>query len=429
MVVHHGHTIGGERALARPAIAGTVCVVLTSLVPTHLGATPLGVNALKPASITTTSIPITPVAVFGIDGRRHLATRRSSLRDQVGLLFTDDTKTACTAFCVGDRTIATAAHCLFRPTGERRAKLSEFRFALKGKRRVPSSRLAGYANGSVAQHIMTGGTALRLAPPIDASRDWALARLHTAVCRGRRLETTALSSKTIETLAAKNRILQVSFHRDFGNLDLAEAVNCAPNGKLTGKRRAAIAHDFAAPEHLVLHQCDTGGASSGSPLLIEQADGSLAVIAINVGTYVQTPLMMRDGKVIHRFKADAIANTAVTAASFETSLQTFRAARILSNPGQIRQLQSGLAELGLYGGALDGAYGPQTRNAIIDFELAKRGQPTGLATIATLNAVTMNTGSMTSDKRVLSSPSASNLEIRSNRPSVDRLGRSPFGLD
>jgi hypothetical protein len=388
----------------------------------HLRATMTGFTEAEP-----NRTPVVPIAVFGKDERRKLEPGRSALRERIGLLFTDDAKTACTAFCVGDRTIATASHCLFRPTGERRANLSGFRFALKEHAGVPVSRLAGYKTHTVAKNVLAGGLALRIAPPIDASRDWALVRLDKPICKARAIPLAAKTPRQIAALARGGRLFQVSYHRDFANLALAHSGNCAPDRKLTAKRRAAIEHDFSAPEHLVLHHCDTGGASSGSPLLVETADGSIAAVAINVGTYVQTPLMMRDGKVVYRFKADALANTAVTAASFETALKAFTRANILPTTAEMRRLQSGLAGLGLYRGRIDGAYGPQTRNAIIDFELARGVMPTGLATLETLAAVSSDEAPSLAGRGGLASPSASNVEIRSSRPSVDRLDASPFG--
>ena len=40
------------------------------------------------------------------------------------------------------------------------------------------------------------------------------------------------------------------------------------------------------------------------------------MIGINVGTYVQSKVLMQDGKVTKRLKADTVANTAVAARAF-----------------------------------------------------------------------------------------------------------------
>ena len=89
---------------------------------------------------------------------------------------------------------------------------------------------------------------------------------------------------------------------------------------------STIAQDFADPDALILHTCDTGGASSGSPLLLDGADGP-EVIGINVGTYVQSKVLMQEGKVTQRLKADTVANTAVAARAFAAKLEAFRRRR------------------------------------------------------------------------------------------------------
>src|SRR5262245_33771997 len=52
----------------------------------------------------------TPAAVFGKDDRVGLPPRYSSLRNSIGLLFNVQARTVCSAFCVADNVIATAAH-------------------------------------------------------------------------------------------------------------------------------------------------------------------------------------------------------------------------------------------------------------------------------------------------------------------------------
>ena len=104
-----------------------------------------------------------------------------------------------------------------------------------------------------------------------------------------------------------------------------------------------IERDFAEPEALILHTCDTGGASSGLPMLLDTPDGP-EVIGINVGTYEQSKVLMQDGQVKKRLKADMIANTAVASAAFAGRLEVFRAAVILATRGEMRELQGLLAQ-------------------------------------------------------------------------------------
>src|SRR4029077_6907842 len=112
--------------------------------------------------------------------------------------------------------------------------------------------------------------------------------------------------------------------------------------------------------------------------LLETGDG-LQVVGINVGTYVQTKVLMENGQVTKRLKADAVANTAVNSSVFAAKLSAFRQAAILSSPAQIRQLQTALKERELYAGSIDGSYGAALRAAIEAYERARGIPVTGLA--------------------------------------------------
>ena len=193
-------------------------------------------------------------------------------------------------------------------------------------------------------------------------------RLSRPLCRGANLPVSPRSTSDLEEAADRKALLQVSFHHDYANWRLAHAAPCSlePVNKYNKNKR--IDRDFTAPEDLILHRCDTGGASSGSPLLLEGEDGSLSVVAINVGTYVQTRMLVEKGKVVRRFKSDAIANTAVSARVFADLITPFTAADLLINAPDIRQLQTLLSNRGLYSGKVDGSYGPATREAIQAFQ-------------------------------------------------------------
>ncbi|MEM7748806.1 MAG: peptidoglycan-binding protein [Pseudomonadota bacterium] len=311
---------------------------------------------------------IRKIAVFGQDNRATLPRKLRSLRKSIGLVYNNRARSVCTGFCVADQTIATAAHCLFRTAGERRPKLSEFRFVLRAMPRWPSSRIAGYPTRSPEQFVIAGSRKLKVEPPIDATKDWALMRLSRPLCRGATLPVSPRSTSDLEEAADRKALLQVSFHHDYANWRLAHAAPCSlePVNKYNKNKR--IDRDFTAPEDLILHRCDTGGASSGSPLLLEGKDGSLSVVAINVGTYVQTRMLVEKGKVVRRFKSDAIANTAVSARVFADLITPFTAADLLINAPDIRQLQTLLSNRGLYSEKVDGSYGPATREAIQAFQ-------------------------------------------------------------
>ena len=119
---------------------------------------------------------VRPVAVFGKDERRPLPAKLSQLKRSIGLIINNRARSVCTGFCVADNVAATAAHCLFRTAGERRPRLRGFRFILKSHRKQPSSPIEGYRARSPAQFVVAGSRKLRVEPPIDATRDWALIR-------------------------------------------------------------------------------------------------------------------------------------------------------------------------------------------------------------------------------------------------------------
>jgi Putative peptidoglycan binding domain len=193
--------------------------------------------------------------------------------------------------------------------------------------------------------------------------------------------------------AEDKRLFQVAYHRDFANWRLAYSKPCDAARAFTGATRATIAKDFTDVDQLILHKCDTGGASSGSPLLVETASGPF-VVGINVGTYVQSRVMMREGEVLHRFKSETVANTGVSAAAFKDRISEFEQAQILPNGQGIRLVQDQLQALHLYDGAVDGSYGPQLRTAISNFELQSRLPITGLATTSLVRRLDTVTGSI-----------------------------------
>ena len=334
---------------------------------------------VAPASTTL----IRPSAVFGADERVPLPPRYKGLQEKLGLLVNLRSRTVCTAFCVAPDVVATAGHCLHRTAGERPPRLADFWFARKYDTVRDYARIAGHASGAAAQHVMSGALSLSVRPPIDATRDWALVRLARPICSKGVLAMRALPVEQIMAEAAANRIFQVSYHRDFTPWKLALSHPCPVARSFRSADWATIAQDFFEPAHLLLHTCDTGGASSGSPLLLETEHGPV-VIGINVGTYEQSKVLMQEGQVTKRLKADTVANTAVSAAAFAFKLEAFRQAAILSSPAQIRELQVAMKARRLFFGAIDGAYGAALRAAIEAYERAQGLAVTGLATRALL---------------------------------------------
>ena len=330
---------------------------------------------------------VTRVAVFGKDERIPLPARLKSLEGSVGLLYDQQTRTVCSAFCVGDDIVATAGHCLYGTDHERAPKLAGFTFRLPAQKQSTPTPIAGTRAEGVSQYATSGSIELSTRPPIDASHDWALVRIAKPMCRGNALPLSDASQDEVTKLAAKKRIYEVGFHRDFGNWTLAYGAPCSLRRSFDGADWDSIAKDFAEARNVLFHTCDTGGASSGSPLLVD-GDNGPEVVGVNVGTYVQSQVLLQDGQVVHRYKANAVANTGVAVAAIRDKLEAFERADILATRQDLRRLQIRLAQYGHYSGPRDGAYGPRLRAGIESFERAQRTPQTGLATAELLSRLT-----------------------------------------
>lgn len=351
-------------------------------------APPLATGAALPGPGQGRAAPVHRVAVFGPDDRVVLPRDRARLSRSVGLLFEGRSHSVCSAFCVGDDVIATAGHCLFRTAGERPPRLRGFRFRLQPRDGpVAEARIAGAERGAEAQHVAAGSLKLRVNPPIDAAHDWALLKLGTPVCKGHALAVSRQPESALVKLSAAQRVYQVGYHRDFGNWELAYGAPCAIRRSFGGADWSAIAKDFVAAGQVILHTCDTGAASSGSPMLIDGAAGP-EVVGINVGTYLQARVLTQHGEVVHRYRSETVANTAVGAAAFRPALEALKRAEILADRAEVRALQRLLAAEGHDAGLADGIYGAKLYAAIRAFERAEGRSETGLATTALLKRLT-----------------------------------------
>ncbi len=369
------------------ACAAMVLLVLSGI----CAVTPAMAEPRPSATSSATHGLAIPVAVFGKDQRVTLPSKLKPIEEKIGLLYDRRTRSVCTAFCVGERVVATAGHCVFRTSDEKPPSLSGFQFRLRGVKPEAVSGIAGTAGGGGAQNVLSGAMRINTRPPIDASRDWALLKLSKPVCNKGVLRLTRRSPEELTALAKLQRVYQVAYHRDFANWKLAYGPACEVRRDFENAPWGNIARDFTEANHLVLHTCDTGGASSGSPLLTDGPQGP-EVVGINVGTYVQSRVWMQDGKVIKRFKADTVANTGVSTSAFAGKLDAFQKAEILARPADLKQLQLLLAARGLYAGKADGTYGPQLRGAIEAFEREENRPVLGLATVALLQRLSVIAG-------------------------------------
>ena len=316
-------------------------------------------------------------AVFGTDDRTAVPARLQSIAELTGLLFNNQSRTVCTAFCVADNLIATAAHCMARGQTAP-VRYAEFRFARNFDRSRAFVKVEGAANGAAAQHILSGDFRLKVRPPIDAAYDWALVRVPANSCPTKSLAVKVLSSDAIMAEAKAGRVFQIAYHRDFAPWRPAYSQPCAVARDYDIAKWSAIAPDFIDAEQMILHTCDTGGASSGSPLLLDGPDGPV-VIGINVGTYVQSRIPAQAVPPA-RQKTDIVANTAINASAFAAQIEPLRTLQILATTAAIRDLQERLKVSNHYAGRVDGTYGPALKAAISAYEEASGLPVTGLPT-------------------------------------------------
>lgn len=356
----------------------TTLFVAAALLQAHLAGAALAQDAL--------ASPFFPVAVFGADDRIALPAKYAREQNAIGLLIDMRTRSVCTAFCVGEAMIATAGHCLFKTAGERKPRLPDFWFARNYDQVRDLTRIAGHDTGAAAQNVLAGSMALKVSPPIDASSDWALVRLARPACTSV-LPLRAIAAEEAVREARAGRVFQIAYHRDFTQWRQAYSQPCQIERTFPGVDGATIAADFKAPDAVLLHTCDTGGASSGSPMFVETATGS-RVIGINIGTYVQSRVVVRGRSSPTppaMEKPEAIANTAVALSTFMDRVVPFKTATIIASAFGIRELQTDLKALGHYSGTLDGSYGSGLQRAIEAYELANALPVTGVASVALLD--------------------------------------------
>jgi V8-like Glu-specific endopeptidase len=281
-------------------------------------------SAIVIIAIATSAVLSGPsvAAVFGRDDRTRLPASLKGLERSVGLFFNIKSKTACTAFCVGDAIIATAGHCL-APTQDGAVQDTRA-FYFGAPRGDPASfaQIAGHETRTTDQNVRVGRIKLSVKPPIDAALDWAFVRLDRAACKGAVLPVKSTPHDHIVSSEQAGAIFQVAFHRDRQPWPLLLATNCDVTPVIDDVWRAQVERDFASPHLVMFHQCDTAGASSGSPMLVETPTGPI-VIGINVGSYVKSRIVEKNGTVIHRAAAQPIANTAVSAQAFKAALEQF----------------------------------------------------------------------------------------------------------
>jgi protease YdgD len=346
------------------------------------GAPPALAGAIPPLKAPNPLVHM--VSVFAGDQRVPLPQSLREAGSKLGVLYDSRSHSVCTAFCVAPDVVATAAHCLYRTSGESPLRLSDFAFRLHGSE--APARIAGADAGTAELNVTSGSTRLNVRPPIDATRDWALVRLAQPACKGGAFKLSRRPVAEVMTLADQGHVFNIAYHRDLPKWQPMLNTGCAVRRTFEDADWQTIERDFAEPEQLLLHTCDTGAASSGSPLLVDGADGP-EVVGINVGTYVQSKVIMLNGEVLHRFRSDDVANTGVNSLAFASTLDAFLSADTLASRRDVRRLQDELAAKGLYKGPRDGRFSPTLKAAIETFERAAHMTVSGLATRPLLQAL------------------------------------------
>ena len=328
---------------------------------------------------------LAPAAIFGADQRIDLPDQYGALEGKIGMLYEQSTQTLCTAFCVGKDIIATAAHCLFQPKNNQLPDLSEVTFRLSYGKAYQTSGISGRHTAFTKNSIAVGTTAFNNEPPLSAPKDWALAKLERPICRFGVLRVESRPVTDLIDKSRENKIFQVAYHWDWKHWQLAYSQPCKVSRDFDQIKWRFIKQHFINFNELVLHDCDTGGASSGSPLLIDtgSADGP-SVVGINVGTYTRTRILLREGRIVKRMKPDIIANTGVNGSAFSSVIASLETADLLASIEDMMRLQGELQARGLYSGTLDGQLGRDTRSAILRFEETQHLVQTGLPTRALL---------------------------------------------
>ena len=259
----------------------------------------------------------TAVAIFGTDQRTKLSGANASLAQKIGILSSRRTGAVCTAFCAATNIVVTASHCLFGTAVSEKPDLTQIEFNAGGE----VSSLAGLPARKSHLHILSGTQNLSVTPPIAAADDWAVARLAQPVCRAGGLTLTEKSNAEISEIARAGGVYEVAIHRDISEPGLMLSRPCSLPTTFPSADAVTIERDFKNPEAVVFHDCDTGGGSSGSPLLIN-GPGGPEVIAMNVGTYVLSRETISNTGQHGKEMSEAIANTAVAQSQFAPAVRS-----------------------------------------------------------------------------------------------------------
>lgn len=209
------------------------------------------------------------------------------------------------------------------------------------------------------------------------TQDWAIAKLREPLCKGRVLNIETPSDRDLARASRENRVFMIGYHSDNSSMLPDLSGNCRiysqnDRSEVPERMRRAMGRNGS----LIAHDCDSVLGSSGSPILMETADGP-KVIGINSGTSnivkVEVTQVRRNGKIYtkRRSRFSHNLNTAIHARAFEKGIERFKDLTLLASLDEFREVQTLLKKLGLYRLKVDGVLGPGTKRAINQYERRK----------------------------------------------------------
>ncbi|MEC9368386.1 MAG: tetratricopeptide repeat protein [Pseudomonadota bacterium] len=342
---------------------------------------------------------VRPAAVYGKDTRGPVPDRHAAIARSVGRLGVQGRgwSSDCSAFCVAPDIVATAAHCLLYPRpGHQRPKLSQVKFTIGQGRDARETKIAGESEQLAQWNVVGGSTLDSELVGLNNAFDWALARLAAPVCAGRSLKVSPQPKwPDLFYAVASDRVFMVAYHAYRNELLLRFSDKCQVEESPSGlfEEWSLLEQISADPDRLLLHKCDLSKGASGSPLLLEQSEGPV-VVGLNVaeGTPdAKQPAIRKRRRDLTKEESAAIDallknNMAVSAAAFEKQIELLGRAHEPMPGEKLAELQALLKDTGDYGGAVDGVYGPGTRQALLNFERRRGLLPTGRPAVSLIIA-------------------------------------------
>lgn len=240
-----------------------------------------------------------------------------TLAGRIGVLSHGARPPHCTAFCLSPTLIATAGHCANIRARGMRTPESQYRFTIAQPALEPHNRVDGMARSTRILGTVSGGGAISYRTPIGASHDWAILRLHQPVCRAGGPKIAKPQSR--ETAAPSEPVALFTPRistTPIGTMDLSVTSCRSMSANTKRTLNPDWKTDFAHPDRLLLHDCNAGPFASGAPLLRKTGAGEFEVVAMHIGIYVRSRVLMRNSKITRRVSSHPVARIAVRSDHF-----------------------------------------------------------------------------------------------------------------